>query len=87
MQPAARTVSLSLTPTELSRLSLALRFGKVSVSIRNPGDDRLEDVPAATLGDIAAIPGPAATGPPPRPHDIPFYSGTRSASVRGSAVP
>ncbi len=46
IQASARTVSLSLPPGQLARLTLALRFGKVSLAIRRPGDASI--APAAT---------------------------------------
>jgi pilus assembly protein CpaB len=81
VQTGARTVSLSLTPTQLARLSLALRFGKVSLAARAPGDDAVSDVVGATLADLL----PASPPPPPphaaarpRPAGVPMLLGTRA---------
>lgn len=86
----ARTVSLSLPPKDLARLTLALRFGKVSLAIRSTGDAALTDGASATLADLVRL--PAATAPTPVPTvrpvaGIPFYTGTRTTLALWDKTP
>jgi pilus assembly protein CpaB len=84
VQAGARTVTLSLPPPQLARLTLALRFGKVSLAIRKPGDDRLADAAHATLTDL--VPQPPPPLPVERAHDsIPFYAGARESALPGGS--
>ncbi|HVW74259.1 MAG TPA: Flp pilus assembly protein CpaB [Rhizomicrobium sp.] len=89
-QADAHTVSLSLTPDQLVRLTLALRLGKVSLAIRRPGDDGVSTVVGATLSDI--LPALRPVEPAPQPHrttgtspvtghQIPFYAGAHAATM------
>jgi pilus assembly protein CpaB len=82
VQAAARTVTLSLPPARLARVTLALRFGKVSLAIRRPGDTEVAEVANATLTDLVPPPRPAAQ----RQHDgIPFYAGAHSGALADGA--
>lgn len=82
-QTSARTISLALEPDQASRLVLVQRFGKVSLTIRRPGDETLLDTATVSLDDIVADPVAA----PPRkpaaraPAGIPFFAGTRVTSA------
>jgi pilus assembly protein CpaB len=84
VQVAARTVSLSLTPTDVVRLALATRFGKVSLAVRKPGDDAMAAAATASLGDLVRLPEPsvASSSQPAadgrRPAGIPLLLGTRA---------
>jgi pilus assembly protein CpaB len=84
VQPGARTVSLSLTPTQLTRLTLALRLGKVSLAIRKPGDDEISQTPSVTLGNLLSTNANHASAPAAL-RRIPFYAGTHvgAINVRG----
>jgi pilus assembly protein CpaB len=78
VQATARTVSLSLPPAQLARLTLALRFGRVSLAIRNPGDNDVAAPAAATLADLIpqrteSAPGHKSSG------GIPFYAGAHES--------
>jgi pilus assembly protein CpaB len=88
IQAGARTVSLSLAPAELARLALALRFGKVSLAIRKPGDDAVSGATTATLADLVRLPEPPAPPPRPdavvqRPSGIPLLLGVHSTFAAG----
>ena len=96
VQPTAQTVSLSLTPPQLSRLTLALRFGKISLAIRNPGDRELARTASVTLADLVpdwtetakpASPARPAAPVHSRVSGILLYSGTRTILVRGDQTP
>jgi len=86
VQASARTVSLALAPEGLARLALALRYGKVSLAIRTPGDNAVAHPVDAVLEDLLPFnaPAPAKLSARPRPRrfsGIPFYAGTRSAAL------
>lgn len=87
-QTSVRTISLALKPDEVSRLALAQRFGKVSLAIRQPGDEILAEMPAVTLDDIApssAVHAPLQAKKPQRLAGIPFLAGTRLTSAEWGA--
>jgi pilus assembly protein CpaB len=91
-QPGARTASLALTPAELTRLTLALRFGKVSLAIRKPGDGETSPAVDATLADLLSAgheTGPVAgrASSPAATRRIPFYAGTRAAAIDVRGMP
>lgn len=96
LQADAHTVSLSLTPDQLVRLTLALRLGKVSLAIRRPGDNSISTVTGATLSDI--LPALRPVEPVPKPthapvvspvpgHQVPFYAGTHAATITWGGRP
>lgn len=89
IQAGARTVSLALAPKDLARLSLALRYGKVSLAIRKPGDMAMSDGATATLDDLVRRPvaDQPVAAPRARPAGIPFYSGTHVALAARGTVP
>jgi pilus assembly protein CpaB len=62
--PQARTVTLALTPAQVSTLSLAKNVGALFLSLRNP-----TDIDVAAAAPAAADPAPvrAAAGPTRRP--------------------
>jgi pilus assembly protein CpaB len=63
---AARTVTLALTPEQVSALSLARRVGTLSLSLRNPDDKDVGAVPATAIADAAPdAPRPARALPRP----------------------
>lgn len=84
VQSNARTISLSLEPGQASRLALAQRFGKVTLTVRHPGDNSHTEMPAVSLNDIVPQAGHQAA-PEQRqqsrrvqvPAGIPFYAGNR----------
>jgi pilus assembly protein CpaB len=88
-QTTARTISLALEPDQASRLALVQRFGKVSLTIRHPGDETLTDTATVSLDDIVA--NPIVPPPPQRskshaPAGIPFFAGTRVISAGWSKL-
>lgn len=82
IQAGARTVSLSLVPPDLARLALAMRFGKVSLAIRRPGDDGVVQTADAKLEDLVRLPvpprRPAAAKAAAPASRIPLLLGTRT---------
>jgi pilus assembly protein CpaB len=81
IQSGARTVSFSLTPEQLARLTLALRFGKVSLAVRNPADVAVTNAASASLTDLLpATPDRAAPAPTvhPRRPVVPLLLGTKT---------
>jgi Flp pilus assembly protein CpaB len=96
LQTDAHTVSLSLTPDQLVRLTLALRLGKVSLAIRRPGDDMVSTVAGATLNDILPALGSVEKAPQPHHvpgatpaggHQVPLYAGTHIATMAWEGRP
>jgi pilus assembly protein CpaB len=85
VQAGARTVTLSLPPPQLARLTLALRFGKASLAVRKPGDNGMAEPANATLTDLipAAPARPVRTAERPRDNAIPFYAGARDSALAG----
>lgn len=81
VQAGARTISLALAPEQASRLALAQRFGKVSLTIRHPGDEIVTKTPAISLNDIVPQAIPTQQRQQPKraqaPAGIPFYAGAR----------
>lgn len=93
----ARTVTLALSPDQVSVLSLAKNTGALTLSLRNPADrEQVQVATAASTGPdpmpqpvaIATAPPPAAAPPPkPRPHAIELRVGDRSETLyTGSAA-
>ncbi|HEX2760997.1 MAG TPA: Flp pilus assembly protein CpaB, partial [Rhizomicrobium sp.] len=84
-QTTARTVSLALNPDQASRLALAQRFGKVSLTTRRPGDEIIISTPAISLADLVPQGGHQSLAPelPQQPQatrapaGIPYYAGTQ----------
>ena len=68
-QPPARTVTLALTPEQVSTLSLAKSTGGLYLSLRNPIDNQEVAVAAMTsrASQVTAPSEREATAPPPRP--------------------
>jgi pilus assembly protein CpaB len=88
VQAAARTVSLSLPPKELARLALAVRFGKVSLAIRRPGDATVSENTSATLADLVRLPtGNASDHVVRHSAGIPFYAGSRATVAKWGNAP
>jgi pilus assembly protein CpaB len=83
IQSAARTVTLSLPPPQLARLTLALRFGKVSLAIRKPGDNGIADAADATLTDLVPAQPQAVTSVERPRHSIPFLAGAHDSTLAG----
>jgi pilus assembly protein CpaB len=86
VQAGARTVTLSLPPAQLARLTLALRFGKVSLAVRKPGDNGMAGPADATLTDLIPPSAPSA----PARHSvpgIPFYAGARGGLALAGGPP
>lgn len=88
VQTNARTISLALAPDQAARLALAQRFGKVTLTIRHPGDETLVETPAVSLNDIVpqvvhqAAPKQRSQPKAARaPAGVSFYAGTRVTSM------
>ena len=64
--PPARTVTLALTPDQVSTLSLAKNTGALTLSLRNPVDSEQTTATAAAATSRAPDPAIAAAPPPPR---------------------
>jgi pilus assembly protein CpaB len=84
IQSSAHTVSLSVTPEQLARLTLALRYGKISLAVRNPGDTVVTDAASATLTDL--LPASQESHATPslhsrRPQGVPLLLGTKAATA------
>lgn len=72
--PPARTITLALTPDQVSILSLAKNTGALTLSLRNPADSQQMQAAAATFtGPMPdpAPPAPRATAAPLAPHRAP----------------
>lgn len=88
---AARTVTLALTPDQVSRFVLARSMGRFYLTLRNPGDREAtpaNGVRAASLGGAA----PGASQPRPRsrtaPHQIEVVvGGERGLIYAGAPTP
>ncbi len=87
--PPARTVTLSLTPEQVSALSLAKATGSLYLSLRNPADSQQVAV-AAVRSDgpvrpVAAsiVPAPAPVRQParPAPHAIDLVVGGQHQTI------
>lgn len=96
VQTDARTVSLSLAPDQLVRLTLALRLGRVSLAIRRPDDNAVSGVTGADLTDLLPALRPSAPTPEPHhvqasvhaaSHQIPFFAGTRTTAMAQGGRP
>ena len=89
--PPARTVTLALTPEQVSILSLAKNTGALTLSLRNPADSAPVAVAvAASAGPepmAAPAPIPVAAAPAPRaaarpaPHAIELVVGNRRETI------
>lgn len=95
--PPARTVTLALTPDQVSALALAKSTGALTLSLRNPTDG--EQLALATATSRAPDPAPAtpAAAPapppqprraaPPRPHAIELVVGNRREILYSGSAP
>ncbi len=95
--PPARTVTLALSPDQVSTLSLAKSTGSLTLSLRNPGD--AAQVAVATANSRGPDPLPAvpmiqpspAAAPPPRPraapHAIELVVGDRREILYSGSAP
>ncbi|EPR15112.1 Flp pilus assembly protein CpaB [Sphingobium indicum IP26] len=89
--PPARTVTLALTPEQVSILSLAKNIGALTLSLRNPADSAQVAVAVAASAGVepvaAPAPMPAPTAPAPRatarpaPHAIELVVGSRRETI------
>jgi pilus assembly protein CpaB len=97
--PPARTVTLALSPEQVSTLSLAKSTGALTLSLRNPSDDARvavamvasagpDPAPQPVLPRIAAAPAPAPRAAPrTAPHAIELVVGDRRETIySGSAA-
>ncbi|WP_375196596.1 Flp pilus assembly protein CpaB [Sphingobium sp.] len=97
--PPARTVTLALSPQQVSTLSLAKSTGALTLSLRNPADGAQvavamaasagpDPAPQPVLPRIAAAPAPAPRAVPrPAPHAIELVVGDRRETIySGSAA-
>ncbi|PJG45850.1 Flp pilus assembly protein CpaB [Sphingobium sp. LB126] len=93
--PPARTVTLALTPEQVSTLSLAKSTGALTLSLRNPADSaQVKLAIASSAGpEPVAVPVPPLVAPPvprvaprPAPHAIELVVGDRRETIySGSA--
>jgi pilus assembly protein CpaB len=74
--PSVRTVTLALSPADLSRVALATRLGTITFAIRNPLDETAEAAPRAELSSLLGEAAkPQARHARPSAPGIPFYAG------------
>lgn len=72
----ARTVTLEVTPTQAEKVTLAMKMGDLSLSMRSPGDDESVDNNSGTgipqlLGEAGEeVEPPQPVAPPPEPDDF-----------------
>ncbi|UZW57202.1 Flp pilus assembly protein CpaB [Sphingobium sp. JS3065] len=87
--PPARTVTLALTPEQVSALSLAKNIGALTLSLRNPADSAQVAVAVAASAGVepaaaarVAVPAPAPRAVPRRtPHAIELVVGDRRETI------
>jgi pilus assembly protein CpaB len=85
--PSVRTVTVALSPADLSKVALATRLGTVTFAIRNPVDDAAEPVSQAELSSLVGETVPEKTRPKAhsqgarRTAGIPFYAGRERTIV------
>lgn len=95
--PPARTVTLALSPDQVSTLSLAKSTGSLTLSLRNPGDAAQVAVATANsrgpdpLPAVPMIQPPPAAAPPARqraaPHAIELVVGDRREILYSGSAP
>jgi pilus assembly protein CpaB len=100
--PPARTVTLALTPDQVSTLSLAKSTGGLTLSLRNPADSAQvavavaasplpEPVQPAAMPVAVAVPRVAAPviapKPRPAPHAIELVVGDRRETIYSGSAP
>ncbi|WP_022681858.1 Flp pilus assembly protein CpaB [Sphingobium bisphenolivorans] len=98
--PPARTVTLALTPDQVSVLSLAKSTGTLTLSLRNPADaDRpavaiaasagIEPTPAPAIPVLAAptLRAPPQAAPRRTPHAIELVVGDRRETIYSGSAP
>lgn len=84
--PPARTVTLALTPEQVSRLSLAKSTGSLYLSLRNPGDNAQVELAAAEGTRPIAAPTPRLM-PMPAYAPAPLPRATSRPSARPAVRP
>ncbi|HEX7876136.1 MAG TPA: Flp pilus assembly protein CpaB [Sphingobium sp.] len=95
--PPARTVTLALSPEQVSTLSLAKSTGALTLSLRNPADGdqlALTTATSRTPDPAPAAPSPAPAPPrkpraaaPPPPHMIELVVGDRRETLLSGSAP
>ena len=94
--PPARTVTLALTPDQVSALTLAKSTGSLTLSLRNPADGQQVQVAAQSSAGTMPdpMPRPAITpaapvrqAPAPRPHSIELVVGDRRETLYSGSAP
>lgn len=63
--PPSRTMSLAMTPAQISRFTLARSLGTFYLALRNPKDQGATADTVARLRDVRATAGPAEASPRP----------------------
>ena len=85
--PSVRTVTVALSPADLSKVALATRLGTITFAIRNPVDDAAEPASQAELSSLVGEPVPEKAHPQARSQGagrapgIPFYAGRERTFV------
>ena len=81
--PSVRTVTVALSPADLSKVALATRLGTITFAIRNPVDDAAESASSAELSSLVGEPVPEKAHPKgaKRAAGIPFYAGRERTFV------
>lgn len=94
--PPARTVTLALTPDQVSTLSLAKSTGALTLSLRNPADEAQPAIAmAASAGPdpaprpiVAPVPAPPRiSSPRPRSHAIELVVGDHRETIYSGSAP
>ena len=96
-QPPARTITMALTPEQVSILSLARNIGSLTLSLRNPADgEQLATAAASPAPDVepapssasraASLPRPPATPRPAPPIEL-VVGDRRQTLHAGNAQP
>jgi Flp pilus assembly protein CpaB len=73
--PSVRTVTLALSPADLSRVALANRLGTITFAVRNPVDDATQPVSRAELSSLVGEADKPSPRTVQRAAGIPFYAG------------
>lgn len=95
--PPARTVTLALTPDQVSALTLAKSTGALTLSLRNPTDgeqlalttatSRTPDPAPATVAPAPVAPPPPRRAAPQRPHAIELVVGDHREILYSGSAP
>jgi pilus assembly protein CpaB len=81
--PSVRTVTVALSPADLSKVALATRLGTITFAVRNPVDDAAESISQAELSNLVGTPVPTQTRTQAAKHaaGIPFFAGREHTAL------